>query len=230
MEIPSPSPARYDTSRGVAALTMIWPAQRPFIASSSAAPKLPVVVAAGSAFGFAAPPFGAGPALPPPRASRSAPAWRRPPASLRMERPMRLRGDVDLDHPHLHHVAGLHHLVRVLHEAVGELARRGRARPGARRCRRRRRRPRRWSPCPRAACRASGPRSSRRPRRRSRSRRPGADRGRAWRARRGCRAPSAGRSARRRSRAGSTAFSRASSPISARRSRPQAATIRRATP
>ena len=78
------------------------------------------------------------------------------PASLRMVRPIRLRGTSTSTHAHLHHVARLHHLVRVLHEAVGELARRAPARPDARRCRRRRRRPRRWSPCLPAACRASG--------------------------------------------------------------------------
>ncbi len=62
--------------------------------------------------------------------------------------------EVDLDHAHLDDVAGLHHLVRILDEPVGQLRTRAPGRPGARRCRRRRRRRRRWSPCLPAPCRA----------------------------------------------------------------------------
>ena len=137
------------------------PRNRPyfrFIASASAAPNAPIVGALARSFGrglsenFPLEPRGGG-GLGLTRSLGRAPAF----SALRIVSAMRLRVDVDLDDAHLHHVARLHHLVRVLDEAVGELRDDAPARPDARRCRRRRRTRRRWSPCLRAACPASGP-------------------------------------------------------------------------
>ena len=110
-----------------------------FIASSRAAPKAPCDACCFCCgFGEALNDFASRPLAG--AAERGAGS----PPSLRMVRPMRLRVTSTSTTRTLHHVAGLHHLVRVLDEAVGELARRARGRPGARRCRRRRRRRRRW--------------------------------------------------------------------------------------